>query len=112
MSTTLSLILGQVLLSCVVYQRQSVHSSLVAPSIRGIVTSGGGGLCSGSFQTNNIPSCSSVVQVFVRAAFGTRRLYGTRLHRPSPPHRQSWKGHAISSPFTSPCVRSPPMCRQ
>ena len=35
-------------------------------------------------------------------AAGTRLLYGTFLHRPSPPQRQSWKGQAISSPLTSP----------
>src|ERR1700722_14641631 len=112
MSTTLSMISRQLLLTWVVYHSQSVHSSLVAPSIRGIVTPGGGGWCSGSFHTNNNPSCSSVVHVAVRASLGTRRAYGTLLHRPSPPHRQSWKGQAISSPFTSPWVRSPPMCRQ
>src|ERR1700758_2207110 len=112
MSTTLSMISRQLVLTVVVYQCQSVHSSLVAPSIRGIVTSGGGGLPSGSFHTNNIPSCSNVVHFAVRASLGTRLLYGTRLHRPSPPQRQSWNGHAISLPFTWPWVRSPPMCRQ
>lgn len=58
----------------VVYQCQSVHWSLVAPSMRGIVTSGGGGLRSGSFQTNSMPSCCSVVQACVRASLGVRRL--------------------------------------
>src|SRR5689334_14114476 len=32
--------------------------------------------------------------------------------RPAPDQRQSWNGHAIASPFTVPCDRSPPMCRQ
>ncbi len=72
MSTTLSMISRQLLCTTVVYQCQSVHSSLVAPSMRGIVTSGVGGLPSGSFQTNNMPSCSSVVQVAVRASRGVR----------------------------------------
>src|SRR6516165_5525149 len=102
----------QLLCTTVVYQCQSVHPSLAAPSMRGIVTPGGGGLRSGSFQTNNILSCSSVVQACVRASLGVRLLYGTCLHRPSPPQRQSWNGHAISLPLTSPCERSPPMWRQ
>src|SRR6516162_1601149 len=102
----------QLLCTTVVYQCQSVHSSLAAPSMRGIVTPGGGGLRSGSFHTNNIPSCCRVGQAAVRASFGVRLLYGTCLHRPSPPQRQSWNGHAISLPLTSPCERSPPMWRQ
>src|SRR6202042_3829603 len=102
MSTTLSTTSRQLVLTVVVYQCQSVHSSLAAPSISGIETSSGGGLPSGSFHTNNIPSCSSVVHFAVRASRGARLLYGTRLQRPSPPHRQSWNGQAISFPFTSP----------
>ena len=74
MSTTLSMISRQLVLTTVVYQCQSVHSSLVAPSIRGMATSGGGGLRSGSFHTNSIPSCSRVVHVAVRASLGTRLL--------------------------------------
>ena len=41
MSTTLSMISRQLVLTTVVYQCQSVHSSLVAPSIRGMATSVG-----------------------------------------------------------------------
>src|SRR6476646_1637234 len=112
MSTTLSMISRQLACTTVVYQCQSVHSSLEAPSMRGIVTCSGGGLPSGSLHTNSIPSCSNVVHVAVRASLGTRRAYGTFLHRPSPPHRQSWNGHAISLPLTVPPERSPPMCLQ
>ena len=74
--------------------------------------SAGGGLPSGSFQTNSRPSCSMVSHAAVRATLGTLRLYGTALQRPSPPQRQSWNGQAISSPLTSPWDRSPPMCLQ
>ena len=76
----------QLLPTTVVYQCQSVHSSLVAPSMRGMVTSGGGGLPSGSFQTNNMPSCSSVVQVAVRASL----------------RRAPRVGHLLASPVAAP----------
>ena len=80
--------LAAVDLTTVVYQCQSVHSSLVAPSIRGMVTSGGGGLRSGSFQTNSIPSCSSVVHVAVRAEPGhplaVRHLLAPAVPAPAP----------------------------
>ncbi|SKW58378.1 Uncharacterised protein [Mycobacteroides abscessus subsp. abscessus] len=74
MSTTLSMISRQLVLTTVVYQCQSVHSWLVAPSIRGMATSSGGGLPCGSCQMNNMPSCSRVIQVAVRASLGVRRL--------------------------------------
>jgi hypothetical protein len=64
----------QLLCTTVVYQCQSVQSSLVAPSMRGMATSGGGGLRSGSFQTNNMPSCCSAIQAWVRANLGVRLL--------------------------------------
>src|SRR5690606_17939418 len=66
----------------------------------------------GSCQTKSRPSCSRVCHARVLAIGGTRRAYGMFLQRPLPPHRQSWKGHAISSPLTVPWLRSPPMCRQ
>jgi hypothetical protein len=77
-----------------------------------MATSGGGGLPSGSFQTNNWPFCCIVGQVRVRARSGTRRAYGISTQRPEPDQRQSWNGHAMVSPFTVPWLRSPPMCRQ
>ena len=74
MSTTLSTISRQFAPSMtVVYQTQSVQSSRVAPSMTGMVTSSGGGLPSGSFQTKSRLSCSSVGHDAVRARSGTRR---------------------------------------
>ena len=113
MSTTLSMTSRQFAPSTrIESQVQSVHSADPAPSINGIVTSSGGGLPSGSFQTNSWPFRSRVRQARVLAATGTRRAYGIAAHRPSPPQRQSWNGQAMASPLTVPWLRSPPMCRQ
>ncbi|EKB47208.1 hypothetical protein B879_04198 [Cecembia lonarensis LW9] len=95
-----------------VFQDQSLHSSVPKPGISGMMTSAGGGLPSGSFQTKSRPFVSMVSQAAVRARSGTRWAYGTSLHLPSPPQRQSWNGHEISSPLISPLDRSPPMWRQ
>ena len=113
MSTTLSMTSRQFAPSTrIESQVQSVHSSEEAPSMKGIVTSSGGALPSGSFQTNRWPFRSRVRQARVLAATGTRRAYGIPAHRPSPPQRQSWNGQAMASPLTVPWVRSPPMCLQ
>jgi len=113
MSTMLSMISRQWEPSTTVESHtQSVHSPSAKPSIAGIVTFSGGGLPSGSCQTKSCPSSSMVVQPRVRARGGTRRAYGISWHLPSPPQRQEWNGQATLSPTTSPCERSPPMCRQ
>ena len=65
-----------------------------------------------SCQTNSRPPRTSVVHARVRASRGVRLAYGTSLHLPSPPQRQSWNGQATSSPLMVPCDRLPPMCRQ
>ena len=73
MSTTLSMTSRQFAPSTrMVSQVQRVHSGEPAPSISGMVTSAGGGLPCGSFQTKSCPLRSSVVQARVRAAGGTR----------------------------------------
>ena len=53
-------------------QVQLLHPAEYAPSIRGMVTSGGGALPCGSCQTNSCRFCSSVSQDRVRAVAGTR----------------------------------------
>src|SRR4051794_10203488 len=83
-------------------QDQLLHSSENAPSMRGMVTAEGGGAPCGSFQTNSCLFCSTVVHARVLARGGTRCAYGTWVHRPSPPQRQSWKGQATASPLTVP----------
>src|SRR5215469_13004812 len=93
-------------------QVQFDHSGENAPSIRGIVMCSGGGFPCGSFQTKSCLFSSSVSHDLVRAAGGTLFAYGILAQRPSPPHRQSWNGHATWSPLIVPIVRSPPMCRQ
>src|SRR5271157_933846 len=60
MSMTLSIISRQLDSTTVVYQCQSVQSSLEAPSMRGTFTSGGGGLPSGSCHTNFCPNTMRV----------------------------------------------------
>src|SRR5262245_13395249 len=112
MSTTLSTTSRQFASTASESQVQFDHSAEYAPSIRGIVTSGGGGLPSGSFHTNSCWFCSRVSQDLVRAVGGTRREYGILTHLPSPPQRQSWNGQAIALPLIVPRLRSPPMCRQ
>src|SRR5215469_9543304 len=112
MSTTLSTTSRQFASTASESQVQFDHSAEYAPSIRGIVTSGGGGLPSGSFHTNSCWFCSSVSQDLVRAVGGTRREYGILTHLPSPPQRQSWNGQAIALPLIVPRLKSPPMCRQ
>jgi len=113
MSTTLSTTSRQLEFSTrIESQVQFDHSGEKAPSIRGIVMCSGGGLPSGSFQTNSCLFCSRVSQALVRAAGGTRLAYGMCAHLPSPPHRQSWNGQATWSPLIVPMVRSPPMCLQ
>ncbi len=73
MSTTLSMISRQLALSMTsVSHVQSVHWSSYACSTRGITTSSGGGLPSGSFQTKSCLFCSRVSQVRVRARSGIR----------------------------------------
>src|SRR5215472_695308 len=93
-------------------QVQFDHSEENAPSILGIVMCSGGGLLSGSFQTNSCLFSSSVCHDLVLAAGGTRLAYGILAHLPSPPQRQSWNGQATWSPLIVPIVRSPPMWRQ
>src|SRR5260370_38184774 len=111
MSTTLSMTSRQCEFSTrIESQVQLDHSAENAPSIRGIVTCGGGGLPCGSCHTNNCLFCSSVSHDLVRAAGGTRSAYGIAAQCPSPPQRQSWNGQAPWSPLTVPLVRSPPMC--
>ena len=114
MSTTLSMTSRQFAPSTRI--ESQVHDGPLradeAPSMTGIVTSSGGALPSGSFQTNSWPFRSRVRQDRVRAATGTRRAYGIPAHRPSPPQRQSWNGQAMASPLTVPWLRSPPMCLQ
>jgi len=79
---------------------QSVHSSLVAPSMRGIVTSGVGGLPSGSFQDEQHAVLFQRGPGRGAGQPGRAPGVGHLLHRPSPPQRQSWNGHAISLPLT------------
>ncbi len=114
MSTTLSMISRQ----CAegtsrTFQLQSVYfcGSMMSSSSGGR-TSWSAALPSWSCQTISRPLRSTVSYFWVRARSGIRRAYGIALHLPSPPQRQSWKGQAISSPFTVPWVRSPPMWRQ
>ncbi len=109
MSTMLSTISRQLVSTVVVYQTQSLHSSLSAPSMRGIATSSVGGLPSGSCQTKSMPSWSRVCQARVLASGGTRRAYGIFWHLPLPPQRQSWNGQAMASPLMVPWLKSPPM---
>src|SRR3546814_20902830 len=113
MSTTLSTISRQLAPSILTeYHCQSVQPSSSAPSILGIVTSAGGGLPWGSFQTKSLPSCTIVGQDAVRARSGTRRAWGIALHLPSPPQRQSWNRHALPLLLPGPWERPPPMYRQ
>ena len=94
------------------FQVQSVHASVPIPSSSGGRISRSGADPSTSCQTSSCALRTTQAYFWVRARSGTRRAYGIALHLPSPPHRQSWNGQAISSPLTVPRVRSPPMCRQ
>ncbi|CPZ49246.1 Uncharacterised protein [Mycobacteroides abscessus] len=103
MSVTLSTISRQLDPSMtMVFQSQVVQPSSEYSGISGISTSSVGPLPSASCQTNSRPLLTSVIQLRVRASFGVRLAYGTSLHLPSPPQRQSWNGHATLSPLMEP----------
>jgi hypothetical protein len=73
MSVTLSMMSRQLDPSMrMLFHRQSVHSSLPASGISGILTAGSGGLPSWSCQTKSRPLRTSVVHDRVRAVLGVR----------------------------------------